>query len=156
MAFALQDERLRKAVLYLRLTLTFYVKMRIEITRVCVAAAMVAGSVFGTRQAQAQNASGSYTYQQVTTLESVVAGGFGRSKVLFTPAFKGMADAPLENLFSLTGINMSNVLKNEETISRLMQTMNDEGFTLVQAVPLTSSIQGGGIFMTRYIFRKAK
>ena len=130
--------------------------MRTALARTFFAAAVVAGSVLAGPPAQAQNPAGSFTYQQMTTLESVVAGGFGRSKVLFTPALKGMAEAPLENLFSLGGINFGNVTKNEETIGRLMQTMNDEGFALVQVVPLTSSIQGGGIFMTRYIFRKAK
>ena len=130
--------------------------MRTATYRALGATALLAGSLLATTPAQAQNPAGSFTYQQVTTLESVVAGGFGRSKVIFTPAFKGMAEAPLENLFSLGGINFGNVAKNEESISRLMQTMNDEGFALVQAVPLTSSIQGGGIFMTRYIFRKAK
>ena len=116
----------------------------------------LAGSSLLACPAQAQNAPGSYTYQNVTTIESVVAGGFGRSKVLFTPSYKGVADAPLENLFSLTGLNMGNITKNEATIQALLQTMNDDGYQLVQAVPLTSSIQNGGIFMTRYIFRKAK
>ena len=130
--------------------------MRTATYRALGAMALLAGSLLATTPAQSQNPAGSFTYQHVTTLESVVAGGFGRSKVIFTPAFKGLAEAPLENLFSLGGINFGNVAKNEESIGRLMQTMNDEGFALVQAVPLTSSIQGGGIFMTRYLFRKAK
>ena len=130
--------------------------MRTALARTFLAAALLGSGLLTTANVQAQSVAGSFSYQNVTTIESVVAGGFGRSKVIFTPAFKGLAEAPLENLFSLTGLNMSNVTKNEETINRLMQTMNDEGFVLVQAVPLTSSIQGGGIFMTRYIFRKAK
>ena len=129
--------------------------MRFSFTQ-ALGVAVLAGSSLVARPAQAQNAPGSYTYQNVTTIESVVAGGFGRSKIVFTPSYKGMADAPLENLFSLTGLNMGNIQKNESTIQALMQTMNDDGYQLVQAVPLTSSIQGGGIFMTRYIFRKAK
>ena len=130
--------------------------MRTALARTFLAAALLGSGLLTTANVQAQSVAGSFSYQNVTTIESVVAGGFGRSKVIFTPAFKGLAEAPLENLFSLTGLNLGNVTKNEETINRLMQTMNDEGFVLVQAVPLTSSIQGGGIFMTRYIFRKAK
>ena len=130
--------------------------MRTALARTFLAAALLGSGLLTTANVQAQSVAGSFSYQNVTTIESVVAGGFGRSKVIFTPAFKGLAEAPLENLFSLTGLNMSNVTKNEETINRLMQTLNDEGYVLVQAVPLTSSIQGGGIFMTRYIFRKAK
>ena len=71
-----------------------------------VALALASGSLLA-RPAQAQTNPANYSYQQVTTIESVVGGGFGRSKMLFTPAYKGAADAPLENLFSLTGINMS-------------------------------------------------
>ena len=106
--------------------------------------------------AAAQSSPAAYNYQLVTTIESVVPGGFGRSKVSYTPAFKGMKEAPMENLFSLTGLNLSNLQKNEDTILALTQQMATEGYELVQAMPLTSSIQGSGIFMTRYIFRKAK
>jgi len=119
----------------------------------CVAALLVTGVAV---QPAAAQASGSYSYQMVTTIESVVAGGFGRSKVSYTPVYKGIKEAPMENLFSLTGLNMSNLQKNEETILAITQQMAGDGFELVQAVPLTSSIQGGGIFMTRYLFRKAK
>ena len=106
--------------------------------------------------AAAQSSPPAYSYQLVTTIESVVPGGFGRSKVSYTPAFKGMKEAPMENLFSLTGLNLANLQKNEDTILALTQQMATEGYELVQAMPLTSSIQGSGIFMTRYIFRKAK
>lgn len=118
-----------------------------------VAALFLAGAA---KPVAAQTNPANFTYQHMTTIESVVGGGFGRSKMLFTPAYKGTAEAPLENLFSLTGINMSNIQKNEETIQRTLQTMSSDGFELVHTIPLTSSIQNGGIFMTRYIFRKPK
>ena len=120
-----------------------------------VAGLLASGATFAPNKAQAQ-AGGNFTYQLVTTIESVVPGGFGRSKVSYTPAFKGIKEAPMENLFSLTGLNMANLQKNEETIVALTQQMAGEGYELVQALPLTSSIQGSGIFMTRYIFRKSK
>ncbi|TGE27205.1 hypothetical protein [Hymenobacter metallicola] len=99
---------------------------------------------------------GKYTYLQMTTIESVIAGGMGRSKVSFTPEFKGAKEAPMENLFSLTGLNMGNLRKNEETIHSYMQQISEDGWELVTSVPLTYSLQGSGLFMTRYIFRKAK
>ena len=123
-------------------------------TKSLLVAGLLASSAAFT-PAKAQSA-GNYTYQLVTTIESVVPGGFGRSKVSYTPAFKGIKEAPMENLFSLTGLNMANLQKNEETIVALTQQMAADGYDLVQALPLTSSIQGSGIFMTRYIFRKAK
>lgn len=110
--------------------------------------------------AQASKA-GAYQFMQLTTIESVVAGGLGRSRVIFTPEFKGTKEAPMENLFSLTGINMQNVRANEETILRLLAEVQAEGWDLVQATPLTQTLQSGGstgqgIFMTRYLFRKAR
>jgi hypothetical protein len=100
-------------------------------------------------------------YLQMTTIESVVAGGLGRSRVLFTPEFKGTKEAQMENLFSLTGINLKNVQVNEETILRYMSEVTADGWELVQVIPLTQTLQnagttGQGIFMTRYMFRKAK
>ncbi|MCC3157798.1 hypothetical protein LJ737_11165 [Hymenobacter sp. 15J16-1T3B] len=103
----------------------------------------------------------SYQFMQMTTIESIVAGGLGRSRITFTPEFKGTKEAQMENLFSLTGINMQNVRANEETIIRTLQDVQAEGWDLVQVTPLTQTLQSGGstgqgIFMTRYLFRKAK
>lgn len=111
-------------------------------------------------QAQVSKA-GSYQFMQMTTIESIVAGGLGRSRVIFTPEFKGSKETQMENLFSLTGINMQNVRANEETILRLLTEVQAEGWDLVQVTPLTQTLQSGGstgqgIFMTRYLFRKAK
>lgn len=128
--------------------------MLFNVTRsLLVVGLLTAGA--STLPAKAQSA-GNFTYQLVTTIESVVPGGFGRSRISYTPAFKGIKEAPMENLFSLTGLNMANLQKNEETIVAITQQMAADGYELVQALPLTSSIQGSGIFMTRYIFRKAK
>ena len=123
------------------------------IRSLCVAALLVTGVAVKPAAAQAP---GNYAYQMITTIESVVPGGLGRSKVSYTPAYKGIKEAPMENLFSLTGLNMTNLQKNEETIVAITQQMAGDGFELVQTMPLTSSIQGSGIFMTRYLFRKAK
>jgi len=128
--------------------------MSFTFTKSLLVAGLLSGGAAFT-PAKAQSA-GNFTYQLVTTIESVVPGGFGRSKVSYTPAFKGIKEAPMENLFSLTGLNMANLQKNEETIVALTQQMAAEGYDLVQALPLTSSIQGSGIFMTLYIFHKAK
>jgi hypothetical protein len=121
-----------------------------------LAGLLTGGLAIQSATAQTTSKAGPYTYQLVTTIESVVPGGFGRSKVSFTPAYKGTKETGMENLFSMTGLNMGNLQKNEETILQLTQQMAEDGFELVQALPLTSSIQGSGIFMTRYIFRKGK
>ncbi|AYA38401.1 hypothetical protein D3Y59_15905 [Hymenobacter oligotrophus] len=112
------------------------------------------------QRAQAQSKP-AYQYMQMTTIESIVAGGLGRSRVLFTPEFKGTKEAQMENLFSLTGININNVKANEETILRYLSEVTAEGWELFQVTPLTQTLQntgttGQGIFLTRYTFRKAK
>jgi hypothetical protein len=126
---------------------------------------LLAGNV--THQAQAQNRPATtpgtaYTYLQMTTIESVVPGGLGRSRVVFTPEWKGTKESNMENLFSMLGINMGNVRVNEETILRYMGEITADGWELFQTTPLTQTVQGTGgqtqqgIFMTRYLFRKAK
>jgi hypothetical protein len=119
-------------------------------------------------QAQAQNRpaattpGAAYTYMQMTTIESIVPGGFGRSRVVFTPDWKGTKETSMENLFSLTGINMGNVRANEETILRYMSEITADGWELFQTMPLTQTVQGPGgqtqqgIFLTRYLFRRVK
>ena len=113
------------------------------------------------RAAAQVSKAGSYQFMQMTTIESIVAGGLGRSRVIFTPEFKGTKETQMENLFSLTGINLQNVRSNEETILRFLSDVQAEGWDLVQVTPLTQTLQNGGstgqgIFMTRYLFRKAK
>lgn len=105
---------------------------------------------------------GSYQFMQMTTIESIVPGGLGRSRVTFTPDYKGVKDTGMENLFSLTGINLNNVRANDETILRFVTQVQADGWDLIQVVPLTQTIQGTGggttqgIFLTRYLFRKNK
>ncbi|TGE14587.1 hypothetical protein [Hymenobacter elongatus] len=127
--------------------------MQASITRFALFFALVVVSLVP-RQAAAQ--AGKYSFMQMTTIESVIAGGMGRSKVSFTPEFKGAKEGVLENLFSLTGLNLGNLRKNEESINTYMQQISDDGWELVSTVPLTYSLPGSGLFMTRYVFRKAK
>lgn len=115
------------------------------------------------RQSAAQvSAAGSYQFMQMTTIESIVPGGLGRSRVTFSPEYKGMKDTGMENLFSLTGINLGNVRANDETFLRFVTQIQADGWDLVQVVPLTQTLQGTGggtaqgIFLTRYLFRKNK
>ena len=96
-------------------------------------------------------------FMQITTIESVVAGGFGRSKMLITKEDGSQEERDLENLFSLTGINMKNIKSNESNIIQVLKTYIDDGWKLQSTVPLTlSPSQNGnnGIFMTRYLLVK--
>lgn len=95
---------------------------------------------------------------QITTLESVVGGGLGRSKMIITDENGVQTEKSLENLFSMVGINMGNIKGNESAILNELKTYMAQGWKLMATIPLTvsPSKEGGsvGIFMTRYLLSK--
>jgi hypothetical protein len=96
-------------------------------------------------------------FMQITTVESVVAGGLGRSKMVITLADGTQKETELENLFSLVGINFKNIKENEDKILRTLKEYTDTGWKLDQVTSLTLSQNdsgAGGIFMTRYLLSK--
>lgn len=96
-------------------------------------------------------------FMQVNTVESVVAGGLGRSKMIITNPDGSQKEADLENLFSMTGINFKNIKENEDKIVRTLKSYTDDGWKLDHVTSLTLSQNdsgAGGIFMTRYLLSK--
>jgi hypothetical protein len=97
-------------------------------------------------------------FMQVNTVESVVAGGMGRSKMIITNPDGSQKEADLENLFSIAGINFKNIKENEDKIVRTLKTFTDDGWKLDHVTSLTLSQNdsgAGGIFMTRYLLSKS-
>ena len=92
-------------------------------------------------------------FMQITTIESVVGGGFGRSKMIITKEDGTQEEKDLENLFSMTGINFKNIRINETAILQTIKTYTDTGWKLQATIPMTLSPgnNGAGIFMTRYL-----
>ncbi len=92
-------------------------------------------------------------FMQITTIESAVGGGFGRSIMVITKEDGSQEDRGLENLFSLTGMNLKNIKSNESNILQVLRTYTDQGWKLQSTIPLTLSPgqNGPGIFMTRYL-----
>ena len=113
---------------------------------------LFAGSSF----AQDAKAEADKQFMQVTTIESVVSGGMGRSKMIITNPDGSQKESELNNLFSLTGINFKNIQENEQKIMQTLKSFTDEGWKLVQTTPLSLSPgnNGQGIFMTRYLLSK--
>lgn len=108
-------------------------------------------------RAQETNPPVSKQFMQVTTVESVVAGGLGRSKMIVTNADGMQQESDLENLFSMTGINFRNIKSNEEKILGTIRSYTDKGWKLDQVTSLTLSPNdsgSGGIFMTRYLLSR--
>ncbi len=97
-------------------------------------------------------------FMQITTMESVVGGGLGRSKMLITKEDGTQEEKDMNNLFSLTGINIKNVKENEASILQTLKTYTDDGWKLISTVPLTLSPNqnANGIFLTRYLLSKEK
>jgi hypothetical protein len=96
-------------------------------------------------------------FMQVTTVESVVAGGLGRSKMIITNPDGSQKESDLNNLFSLTGINFKNIKENEDNLVKTLKTYTDDGWKLEQVTSLTLSQNdsgAGGIFMTRYLLSR--
>jgi hypothetical protein len=96
-------------------------------------------------------------FMQINTVESVIAGGLGRSKMIITNPDGSQKEADLENLFSMAGINFKNIKENEDKIVRALKTYTDDGWKLDHVTSLTLSQNdsgAGGIFMTRYLLSK--
>ena len=109
-------------------------------------------------KAQEQSTETIQKFMQITTLESVVSGGFGRSKMVITKADGNQEEKDMNNLFSLTGLNMKNIKENESDILKTLKQYTDDGWKLLQVTPLTlsPSDKASGIFMTRYLLTKTE
>jgi hypothetical protein len=95
-------------------------------------------------------------FVQITTIESVVGGGLGRSKMIITKEDGSQEEKDMNNLFSITGINFKNIKENESSIVHTLKTYTDNGWKVFSNTPLTLSPgdNGSGIFMTRYLLVK--
>ncbi|MET0464408.1 MAG: hypothetical protein ABW007_14680 [Chitinophagaceae bacterium] len=105
----------------------------------------------------AKPATATKEFMQINTVESVLAGGLGRSRLIITNADGTQTDTELENLFSMTGINFKNIKENENKVVKLLKKYTDDGWKLDHVTPLTLSQNdtgSGGIFMTRYLLSR--
>jgi len=106
--------------------------------------------------AQEQGKDSLKQFMQITTVESVIGGGLGRSRLFVTNPDGSQEEKELNNLFSLGGINFKNIKENENTIVKILKQYADQGWKIDHAIPLTLSPpdNGAGIFMTRYLLSK--
>ncbi len=113
-------------------------------------------SVLLSIHAHAQTATAAVKPQKfmlITTIESVVEGGLGRSRMLITKEDGSQEDKKMDNLFSLVGINFGNIKANDILVTSTIKTYTDAGWRIMSITPLSSG-GGVGIFMTRYLMVK--
>src|SRR5688572_24067684 len=96
-------------------------------------------------------------YMQVSTIESIIPAGGGRSRMIITLPDGKQNNSDLENLYSIGGINFGNVQSNERAIIEKINQLTVEGWELHQVtsgVQSPSASKSQGIFITRYLFKK--
>lgn len=137
--------------------------MRQHITTIAIAAATALGTmgIFSFKSAPDQVASTGYIYKQITAVESVVPGGLGRSRLLTTDDAGQMMEKELKNFYSMVGINFDNIANNDRVIVDRINDYSAQGWEIVSVSTATNQqssngSSSGGIFITRYLLRKAK
>jgi hypothetical protein len=130
-----------------------YIELRSLLIGACFALTLFLGYSFRpTPQVTA------YEYRQFSTIESVVPGGVGRSRIIISDQGDQEVGKDLLNFYSMVGINFKNIANNDRVIVETINEYVNEGWelhTVVTGVNSASQGKGGtGIFITRYLFRK--
>lgn len=98
-------------------------------------------------------------YMLVTTIESIIPGGLGRSKMLIHDENGKTTEVEMENLYSMVGIQFKNITTNNVMVLNKINEMCGGGWSLhsvVTGVQSPDGDKGGqGIYMTRYYFKKS-
>ncbi len=102
-----------------------------------------------------------YEYKQFSTIESVIPGGLGRSRILTTDDNGQMIEKDLKNFYSMVGINFGNIANNDRAIVDRINQYSNEGWELMQVstgshAQSSEGSSAGGLFITRYLFKRAK
>ena len=83
-------------------------------------------AIFGLLSFTGLQAQTKYEFQMMTSIESVVPGGLGRSRLITQNANGEMEEIKLENFFSLVGINFGNVKSNNSILTQKIQQMSKD------------------------------
>lgn len=111
--------------------------------------------LFGLSFVLASLASSAQEYKIITTIESVVPGGLGRSRMIQTDENGKSDEKEMKNFFSMVGLNFGNVVENDQMIAEMLTRMAKDGWELEEIVTGVYSAESStGIFITRYIFVK--
>lgn len=123
--------------------------------------ALIVIAGFSFRPSPEQTQGVTYQYFQFSTIESVIPGGLGRSRILTTDNNGQLLEKDLKNFYSMVGLNFKNIANNDQSIVERINAYSNEGWELVSVstgshAQTSEGSSSGGLFITRYLFRKAK
>jgi len=101
----------------------------------------------------------SYEYQTFTTIESIVPGGLGRSRMLLDNGSGSLDEQKIKNLYSVVGIKMENIFNNDQNVTGKLNELSEDGWELAfvnTGVQSPNEGSSNGIYCTRYILRRVK
>ena len=94
---------------------------------------------------------------QIPTVESIIPGGLGRSKMIVTDETGKQTDSEMKNFYSMVGINLENIQSNDVSIVKIMNKYSGEGWKITSVNSATQSPNEQypqGVFITRYLLTK--
>ncbi|MCU0353860.1 MAG: hypothetical protein MUD08_09020 [Cytophagales bacterium] len=91
-------------------------------------------------------------YMVISVIESLVAGGLGRSRMLITDENGKSNEVQMSNFFSMGGINFSNIEENDVKVTLKLKELSNAGWELAT----TTAGATESIFITRYLLRREK
>jgi len=96
-------------------------------------------------------------YMQFSTVESIIPGGLGRSKMITVMPDGTKTDEDLSNFYSMVGINFGNITNNNIAITKKINDLVAQGWEFDKILTGTQSPSdnnGQGIFISRYFFKR--
>ena len=97
-------------------------------------------------------------YMQFTTIESIIPGGLGRSKMITIMPDGTKTEEELLNFYSMVGINFGNIASNNAAITKKINDLVTMGWEFDKVITGTQSPaenNGQGIFISRYFFKRS-
>jgi len=96
-------------------------------------------------------------YMQFSTIESIIPGGLGRSKMITVMSDGTKTEEDLQNFYSMVGINFGNISGNNIAITKKINDLVSAGWEFDKVITGTQSPSdnnGQGIFISRYFFKR--
>ena len=97
-------------------------------------------------------------YMQFSTVESIIPGGLGRSRMMTIMPDGTKTEDDLQNFYSMVGINFGNIANNNIAITKKINDLIAQGWEfdkIVTGSQSPSDKNGQGIFISRYFFKRA-